>query len=351
MAYESFQDLINNLHSGVSDTAVKDTNIIEINEKRQFVLKDFDAVVAHEGDINSQIITFKLINSSDNHDLSACSSHMIKWKNLVSGIEGTSKLIKSDTITADGYFYVTWELPPEICTQAGSLEISIQIYDEDENSGLIVYSWNTDTYTGLSIGKSMNSVGIDFPAKDEILVINKETKQIVAPVGYNNVICNYGDKGAEIYFLVDRWLGKRNTIDVNDSNTKIAIYVVMNGYRGIDNSNRIEKQLYTEQIGEDENGLVLLTWKIPAGVTSGVGGANTLQIMLQFENDEQRWSTNIYSNLKVGESLFSMGEIPEGDLQLTEDLIEQIVQNYLDSGNFIEDYFNSANMIIDANIE
>jgi hypothetical protein len=67
---------------------------------------------------------------------------------------------------------------------------------------------------------------------------------------------------------------------------------------------------------------VLLTWKVPPDITSGVGGANPLQIMLQFENGEQRWSTNIYSNLKVGESLISMGEMTEGDLLLTEDLIK-----------------------------
>ena len=125
MAYDNFQDLIDSLHSGISDTAEEDKNIIEINEKRQFVLKDFDAVVAHEGDINSQIITFKLIKFSDNHDLSACSSHIIKWKNLASGIEGTSDLNILDDLISETDFYATWELPPEICTQAGSLEISI----------------------------------------------------------------------------------------------------------------------------------------------------------------------------------------------------------------------------------
>jgi hypothetical protein len=71
--------------------------------------------------------------------------------------------------------------------------------------------------------------------------------------------------------------------------------------------------------------LVLLTWKVPAGITSGIGGANTLQIMLQFDNGAQRWSTNIYSNLKVGESLLIVSEIPEGDFPLTQDLIESIV--------------------------
>lgn len=353
----SFDTLLKSLHN--NDVAGQNTDMIVgsatanlvVDAKRQFSpVNDFDTIIGYEGDINSQIIVIELPETHKGHHLSKCGYKELKWKNLSNGVEGISTLVVKNVSPT----LYEWQVPADIMSAAGTIEIYISIYDKigTEPNTQIAFAWNTAPYSGLSIGKTMSSVGSHYPARDEILVINKDTKQIVAPMGYNNIICNYGDIGAEVYFLVDRQLGKGNIIDVNDSNTQIAIYVVMNGCRGIDNNPiRIEKQLYTEQIGEDTNGLVLLTWKVPAGITSGVGGANTLQIMLQFENGEQRWSTNIYSKLKVGESLFSIGEIPEGDFPLTQDLIESIVQNYLDNGNFVEDYFNNTNVIIDANIE
>ena len=157
MAYANFQGLIDSLHSGVSDTIEEAKNIIEINEKRQFVPKEFDTVIAYEGDINCQIITFKSIRYFDEHDLSACQNHEIRWKNLTSGIEGTSKLsIAAEHITETS-FCAAWEIPSELCTQAGTIEISIAYYDKDGE--VIVFSWNTGNYTGLSVGKSMDSVG------------------------------------------------------------------------------------------------------------------------------------------------------------------------------------------------
>jgi hypothetical protein len=108
---------------------------------------------------------------------------------------------------------MTWEVPAEACTQAGTLEISISIYDKSGNQ--VVFSWNTAKYAGLTIGGSLESVGFEFPPKDEILVIDRDTKSIVAPAGYNNTICNYGEVGVtEVYFLVNRYLGKKRELDV-----------------------------------------------------------------------------------------------------------------------------------------
>jgi hypothetical protein len=207
-------------------------------------------------------------------------------------------------------------VPSDAFTQAGALEIAITFYDLDDDFKL-AFSWNTPSYTGLSIGKTMETTSItNFPPKDEILVIDKETKNIVAPKGYNNVICNYGDVGmANVYFLVNRYLGRDNSLDVLGENVTVTIYVIMNGYK----RKQIlkEKKLYTTEISDRNNeGLVFIDWKVPPQFTSGAFGANSLQLSLEFveieKNDQdedvivKRWFTNPYSSLKVGPSMIEI---------------------------------------------
>lgn len=345
MVYENFQDLIDSLHSGVSDVIEEEKNIIEINEKRQFIPKDFDTVIAYEGDINSQIITFKSIRYSDNHDLSACQKHEIRWKNLVSGVEGTSKLIIAEEYIKDTSFCAAWEIPPEMCTQAGAIEISIVYYDK--NGENIVFSWNTGNYTGLSVGKSMDSVGFQFPAKNEILVINKETKAILAPIGYNNIMCNFGDIGTtKIYFLVDRYLGKDNSLDVFNAN--VAINIIINGYRRLETEN-IVKKLYTAEITDRTfDGLVFIEWDVPPEITANEDyGSGKLTISLQFTEYgedanpiQKRWLTNPYNGLEIGSSLFEI-IIEPGEGAITEDYIFDVVNQY----------FTEQNIVFDANMQ
>ena len=101
-------------------------------------------MIAFEGDINSQIITFKCVRISDNHDLSFCTYKELKWKNLKSGMEGISKLELIPDKTTDSDFYLKWEVAPEACTEAGNLEISVTFYDKD--GALKAFSWNTSSY-------------------------------------------------------------------------------------------------------------------------------------------------------------------------------------------------------------
>jgi hypothetical protein len=108
----------------------------------------------------------------------------------------------------------------------------------------------------------MSSVGFHFPAKDEILTINKETRAILAPMGYNNTICNYGDIGvASVYFLIDRYLGGK-TGDFDVFNSTIRVFVKAKVYastEGIDISS--SKRLYSSEIDARINeGLVFLEW-------------------------------------------------------------------------------------------
>jgi hypothetical protein len=115
----SFDSLLQNIHTGFSVRDAGENDIkksIKIDAKRQFLPgEDFDTVIAYEGDIHSQIVSFWCEGYIDNHELYSCTNHELKWKNLTSGAEGTSKL----TVMAPGIdksmFVMEWEVPAESC--------------------------------------------------------------------------------------------------------------------------------------------------------------------------------------------------------------------------------------------
>ena len=332
---KKFDELLSDLHndSYLQDDYSSDENVIQITGQRQFTPgSKFNTIIAYEGDINSQLITFKCPRLHDKHDLSACENKELKWRNLTSGIEGTARL-KTIPPENQEYFYVQWEVPSDACVQAGVLDISISFYDKID--GYIVFSWNTANYNGLSVGKSIETVGFTFPAKDEILTIDNETRQIIAPAGYNNIVCNCGDVGvASVYFLINRYLGRKKDLDVNSAN--ISIYVKTQETTALFTEN-IEKRLYTEEIFDrNKEGIVLIEWKIPEEISVNQSLTEGFEIALGFTQDGKTWHSNSYTLLKIGNSVYgeNIGELI-GDRSVIYQLIDQ--------------YFNDYNVIFDAN--
>lgn len=95
MANINFDNLIKSLHNGTGE-ALKDaeTRVISINEKRQFIVPEgYNLDLAYEGDVNSQIVSFRLPKKYEGHNLVDCGTKIINWKNLVSGNEDWSELI------------------------------------------------------------------------------------------------------------------------------------------------------------------------------------------------------------------------------------------------------------------
>lgn len=337
---KDFSSLISGLHNTVHiDEYDEQTNLLIVDNKRQFsTTPDFNTMIAYEGDINSQLITIQCPRKHDNHDLSLCNHKELRWKNMASGIEGISTLNKITPESEAKNFYMQWEVPADACTQAGTLEISVSIYDKESNQ--IVFSWNTAKYTGLTIGGSLESVGFEFPPKDEILIIDRDTKSIIAPVGYNNTICNYGEIGvAEVYFLVNRYLGKNRGIDLMDVNTSINIYYTYDDNKHVDNdASRIEKRLYTAEINNrNSEGLVLIKWLVPDFITAGTIRPDPLQITLSFYENGKTWYSNTYQNLKVGENIFFDNGIEEEQEGVFEAKIKNIIDDYLSENEFIID--------------
>jgi hypothetical protein len=291
----NFDSLLSGLHEGVGGAirAGESADLI-VNIKRQFsAAADFNTVIGYEGDINSQIIVIELPETHAGHQLSLCGNQELKWKNLSNGAEGISTL----TTKGESKTLYEWQVPADIMAAAGSIEIYISFYDKvgTEPNAQIAFAWNTASYSGLSIGKTMSSVGSHYPARDEILLIDEETRNIIAPTGYNNTICNYGDLGmSEVYFIINRYLGKNHSLDVFNANP--CIFVSINGKKGIDSSN-ITKELYSVDLDNiNYEGMVLLKWRVPPGITGGVGPGQ-LQIAIHITADEARWTSNTYNNL------------------------------------------------------
>jgi hypothetical protein len=299
----NFDTLLSGLHdfSTVADTSKA---YLEVNSKREFIpTNNFDTVIGYEGDINSQVILFKLPETYDSHKLSECQIKLVKWKNKVSGFEGTSNLI------FDGTYY-KWEVDPSVFIKTGTIEISLTF--EDKSGDVVVYSWNTSTYLELSVGASIVSVDYNFPAKDEILTVDRDTRNILAPRGYDNTVCMFGEKGvSNVYFLVNRYLGRNNSLDVLSEDTIVTIYISLG--KGRMYTTEIEKRLVTSEIeGRNKEGLVLIEWQLPEQVTCNAEGyVGNFDIAIAFNDTNMTWLSNTYKKLMIGDSLLKLspGEI------------------------------------------
>ena len=303
----TFDDILKELHNK-EGVIMNDTDkLIEINSKRQFVVpSDYNLVIAYAGDVNSQIVTFKLPRFHEGHDLSKCGIKGIKWKNISSNNEDWSSL--SDTTVADGdtnnYQYLQWTVPPAAFTRAGNLEVSISLYDFQGNR--MAFAWNTTTFSGFKIEKSLSSVGhpindILQPASNQILRVVEETHSIVAPSGFNRVIGTYGSENTSyVYFQSSPSLGG---IELMDEGTSIKIIAQLSGKTG---QYEIDKSNLEFEYAEGTNGenLVRFKWLVPNEImVNSDQSTGTLSIALSITNNNKTWKTNPFSQLQLNSTL------------------------------------------------
>ena len=303
----TFDDVLRELHNKEGVIMNDTDNLIEINSKRQFVVpSDYNLIIAYAGDVNSQIVTFKLPRSHEGHDLSKCGIKGIKWKNLSSNNEDWSAL--SDTTVADGdinnYQYLQWIVPPAAFTEAGNLEVSISLYDFQGSR--LAFAWNTATFSGFKVEKSLSSVGhsvndIQQPAPNQILRVVEETHSIVAPVGFNRVIGTYGSENTSyIYFQSSPSLGG---IELMDEGTIINIIAQLSGKTG---QYEIDKSNLEFEYAEGTNGenLVRFKWLVPNKIMANSDqNTGTLSIALSITNSNKTWKTTPFSQLQLNSTL------------------------------------------------
>lgn len=290
--------LLNGLHEQVAMTDEHD--IIQINDERNFLLPEgYNAVVAHVGDVNSQIITFDIPKTYDGHNLHECGFKQITWKNLSDNISGVSNLSKiTREVDGENREFFEWLIPPQIAQTSGIIELSISCYDLD-SSNKIAFAWNTSKNRSLVIGESQTFLGtkndsIQLPPKNQILLVH-DNKQIIAPKEYNNLIGLYGDKSTgKIYFKC-----KQNIAGIDLLHEKTNIKVLVNFEDATYSNDDI--QINTIETNSE---FVLLTWSIPDWVTANENEyIGTIKVGLVFTAGDKCWRSASYSSLRIGESL------------------------------------------------
>lgn len=308
MIFQDFDALISSLHKGtgtISDAEFPDT--IFIDAHRQFIFPDnYDTNIAYEGDVNSQIVTFDCPLLQENHILRDCDHKKIRWTNLSSGIEGRSDLKIVEKEAADGRWFLQWEIPPEALTKSGTLEFSISIYDLDDN-GYVAFQWNTSNCKRLTVSATMAGIEVNRPARDEVLLIDADTRRIIQPSGYNGIIANYGDIGtSKVFFRVKRYV---RGIDVLDQGTIRTIRWKI-GDQVQSTTEGIFIKNYSSEIDEKNNikeGLVDITWNLPEEITCNnqhYAGSFSIDLSFTSQDGKRNWGTSIFNGLSIGKNLF-----------------------------------------------
>ena len=342
----SFDTILTELHGiRVSTVDEEASKIITITPQRTFnVPQDYNTILGYAGDVNSQIITFTLPEKHEGHTLYKCKHRKIKWKNTSSGAEGISNLIEGVINSPEANWTALWEVPPAAMTHAGTLEIAISIYDNSDST--VAFSWNTAVYKGFSIGETFSEVGtlLDkdvLPAKNEILIIDIDTRQILRPNGYNTVVCNFGEIGvSNLYFQINKYV---HNIDLLGEDTKIYVSFSFQEESVADyriEKNNIKPLFYSAE--DKSNEKVLIKWPIPEEITNNefyYTGNFTIAIkIIQGTNEtEKRWITSTFNQLSIGPS------------QLQRDVISIISRDETVLQKAIEDYLSNFEFVFDAN--
>lgn len=299
MATNNFDVLLGKLHNGedvgigdpINEAASEPKEYISINEKREFDLSNFpNTVIAYEGDVNSQIISFKIPKFHENHEIAKCQNKEVRWHNTTSKLEGVSELTEAGE-------YWQWNVPTEAFTKSGTLEFSISIYDTINDKA--AFSWNTPICSLLTIGATLSTVGKNNrPAPDEILLVDRESRNIITPMGYNNLLGIQGDAGvAKIYFLVDRHFGDW---DLAGDDTSVYIYGTLAGepFMLPSAENDLPADI-TKEIFYDNGDLVLITWTPNDELLAS--GFGDVSITLNLSKEDKKWFSNPFKGLKIGE--------------------------------------------------
>lgn len=315
---KSFDQLIRSLHNGAGTLSdVETSNAIFIDANRQFILpKDFNKTIAYTGDVNSQIILFDCPLYHEGHVLSECEYKKIGWSNLESKVEGTSKLTQVEG-APEGRQLLSWTVPPEAFISSGKLQISISIYDLDENN-YTAFSWNTSSFSELFISNALSNVGIGQPARDEVLSIDEDTRRIVSPSGYNTTIANYGDIGTtRVFFRGKRFI---RGIDLLDAGT-----VRMVRWRLKDQIQSTTENIfirpYTAEVAEhveNREGVVDIIWVVPPEITCNnqiYAGNFDIELSFTSSDGKRTWRTSTFSSLSIGKSLFMMSPSPMPEVE------------------------------------
>ena len=163
-----YMALIND--AGHSDVLVDAEQPIVINafSRRCEIPDNFNKQVGVIGDHKSNLVTFQCDRYIDGHDVGACSMAFIKWQNLGAASSGAYTIEDRAVLEADeSKIQFHWEIESDCTTAAGTLKFQICFLDYDEEGTRVIYRWNSNPNSELSIGEGMFDPNIDGLAANE----------------------------------------------------------------------------------------------------------------------------------------------------------------------------------------
>lgn len=302
------QDIIPDGHDKGPGFLSDDSNSylsIDLVTKQLQPSANFSTIIGTTHNINTNVITFDL-PLLDDHGMTTCDHHIVKWHNLASGEKGIG-ILEDDT-----YGKWAWVVPPEAMTAEGTLKIAISIYDEDDK-GNITYQWNSLPYSGLTIAKGMDEVSInDIPA-DSTITVDLETRQISIPSGMQTELGKAGEIGlAKLRFRCDRFY---RDIDFSQGTFQI-VYEDAYGtpcYNTVTMLPTINDPENQESTIESQSDLLEFEWNAQEAISRvGEGMLNFIvayTYMPEGEPGSVLWKSNICSYFTIGQSFTISGEV------------------------------------------
>lgn len=306
----TFEELIQSIHNGNGNVPlIKDSEsaiIIDGYKRALTPESDFNLQVGVTNDYNTNEITFKCDKTVDGHDLFQCKNKVIKWHNLASNIMGSDEL--NNLEEQDKGFTVTWQIPPEATTKAGTLRIAICFCDIDDETNKIIYKWNSLVYDGLQVAQGMDNIAITGVPLSNIIDVNVYNRTITLPVDYNTTIGIQGAYGtAKLTFRVNRFF---NDWDFADETEGQVLYIA-GTERKKHTLSQDQYRIIESLSGNIKDDWLEFDWEVPAEIFKKSGSFSIAIGFVSVER-EKIWRSRELTVLNIESSAFDIeGQIPE----------------------------------------
>ena len=166
---------------------------IDANSRKITVPSEFRSNgVSVQNDHLAELIFFKIDRYFDEMDLSNCDIN-INWK-MGNKTGKTSRFIKAKDIEP-GYVIFGWPIDNEVTEKSGSLTFAVEFNRYDEQSGEVIYSFNT-LPVSINIKEGLIIDAVEPKSLDEAMInmlVNSEFSENDAPVGDVTWLTGDGD--------------------------------------------------------------------------------------------------------------------------------------------------------------
>jgi hypothetical protein len=255
---------------------------------------------------------------------------------------GSNILVKEETSgNEDTTFTMTWRVPPEATTKAGTLHIAICFCDIDNEK--IVYKWNSLVYSGLQVAQGMDNITIAGLPSSSVIDVNVYNRAITPLDDFDTTIGIQGAYGtATLTFRINRFF---NDWDFTEETEGQVLYFT--GKEQKKHTLSPDQYRIIEGLsGNIKDDWLEFDWEVPAEIFKNSGN---FSIAIGFVSNEKNkiWRSKELTTLNIEPSAFGIGsQIPEiseeGWLFISQEELTQLLKKEYPTDEDII-YFNINN--------